>query len=492
MQILTYKRIMSEKIRNLEPKALWNHFADINAIPRPSKKEDKIKQYIMDFAKKHKIEALIDPIGNVIMRKPATQGMENRQSVVLQSHLDMVCQKNNETDFDFESQGINMLIEGDWVTADGTTLGADNGIGVAAILSVFAAKDIQHPALEALLTIDEETGMTGAIGLQAGYLNGDILLNLDTEDDDEIAIGCAGGIDITANKSYHKIETKNKQALKISVKGLRGGHSGMDIHKGYGNANKLMNRILYSLKKHILLTELDGGSLRNAIPRESTAIVVTNNKKQVESEFAKISSEIKKEYQKIETNLILTVENTELPSHSMSVDEQDVFLKTVYSIHNGVYRMSPDMQDLVETSNNLARILVKDGQIEILSLTRSAIESGKKDLSNQIKSSLQLGGFSVTLDGSYPGWKPNQDSAILKVLSELYEKLYQEPAKIIAYHAGLECGILGTNYPDMDMISFGPTIQRAHSPDERASIPSVQKFWNFLLKVLKTIPVKKQ
>ena len=481
---------MSSEIRKLEPTSLWNNFADINAIPRPSKKEGKIIQHILAFAKKHDIDALIDPIGNVIMRKPATAGMENRKAVVLQSHLDMVCQKNNDTDFDFDTQGINMLIEGDWVTADGTTLGADNGIGVAAILSIFASDDIAHPALEALLTIDEETGMTGAIGLQAGYLFGDILLNLDTEDDDEIAIGCAGGIDVSASKSYEQHATIATNGFKISVKGLRGGHSGMDIHKDFGNANKMMNRILYALKEDILIAEVDGGSLRNAIPRESNAIIVSNHVNKVKELFNAIAADIIREYQKIEENISITIQATDLPIHTLSPDEQDNFIKTVYSINNGVYRMSPDMEKLVETSNNLARVLVKDGKMKLLSLTRSAIESGKTDLANQLKCCLQLGNFAVSLDGSYPGWKPNKDSAILQILSNLYTKLYHEQAKIIAYHAGLECGILGTNYPEMDMISFGPTIQRAHSPDERVCISSTQKFWAFLLEVLKTIPKK--
>ncbi len=481
---------MSSEIRKLQPTALWNYFADINAIPRPSKKEEKLKQHLLKFAKNHAIEALIDPIGNVIMRKPASKGMENRKAVVLQSHLDMVCQKNNDTVFDFATDGIEMMIEGDWVTANGTTLGADNGLGVAAILAIFAADDISHPALEALLTIDEETGMTGAIGLQAGYLHGDILLNLDTEDDDEIAIGCAGGIDITAEKSYERTAVSAQNAYEISVKGLRGGHSGMDIHKGYGNANKLMNRILYALKDELSIAEIDGGSLRNAIPRESNALIISDTPQKLEPLFDAIASDIKKEYKTIEPNLSLSLSEAENPSHCMNKREQDGLLKTIYSLSNGVYRMSPDMEDLVETSNNLARVAVKDGHIKILCLTRSAIESGKTDLSNGLKSTLELGGFNVALDGAYPGWKPNKDSAILKVLSELYVKLYNEKPKIIAYHAGLECGILGTNYPDMDMISFGPTIKRAHSPDEKASISSTQKFWKFLLEVLKTIPSK--
>ena len=481
---------MSNPIRNLEPKALWNYFADLNAIPRPSKKEDKVVAFMMEFAKTHNLQALIDPVGNVIMKKPATKGMENRKTVVMQSHLDMVCQKNNDTEFDFDTQGINMLIDGDWVTADGTTLGADNGLGVAAIMSVFASNDIAHPALEALFTIDEETGMTGALGLQAGYLDAEILLNLDTEDDDEIAMGCAGGIDITATKSYEQQTVNATKAFKLTVKGLRGGHSGMDIHKGFGNANKLMNRLLFALKNDTLIAEVDGGSLRNAVPRESSAVIVCDDAKQVKLAFENLADEIINEYKTVEENIELTCEEVELPKKSLSISEQNSLIKTVYALHNGVYRMSPDINGLVETSNNLARVVVKDGKIRVLCLTRSATDVGKQDMANQLKCTFELGGFTVKLGGAYPGWKPNPNSKILKVLQGIYFDVFAAEPKVIAYHAGLECGILGTNYPAMDMISFGPTIQRAHSPDERASISSTQKFWKYLLEILKNIPVK--
>jgi dipeptidase D len=482
------RRIMSQEVRNLQPKALWNHFADLNAIPRPSKKEDQVRAFMVNFGQQLSLDTKVDPVGNVIIKKPASPGMENRKTVVMQSHLDMVCQKNNDTEFDFETQGINMLIEGDWVTADGTTLGADNGLGVAAIMSVLAADDIPHPALEALFTIDEETGMTGALGLQAGYLDGEILLNLDTEDDDEIAMGCAGGIDITAEKSYSTTKPTGNKAYKISVKGLRGGHSGIDIHKGFGNANKMMNRLLFALQTKVQIAEIDGGSLRNAIPRESNAIVVTDT--DISAAFRQVKDEIFEEYRKIEPILEILLEETNMPTTVMAADEQAALIKTIYTIHDGVFRMSPDIEGLVETSNNLARVLIKDGQIKVLSLTRSATEVGKMDMANQVKCGLEMGGFDVTLDGSYPGWKPNPDSKILKVLQNVYQDMFDGQPKIIAYHAGLECGILGTNYPEMDMISFGPTIQRAHSPDERASISSTQKFWQFLLEILKNIPKK--
>jgi dipeptidase D len=482
---------MTTDIRNLEPKALWNNFADLNAVPRPSKKEEKVRQFMMNFAEKNDLDALIDPVGNVIITKPATKGMENRKTIVMQSHLDMVHQKNNDTKFDFETQGIKMYIDGDWVTADGTTLGADNGLGVAAIMSVLQSDDIAHPSIEALFTIDEETGMTGALGLQAGYLTGEILLNLDTEADNEIAMGCAGGIDITATKSYSPQSVdSSSQSFKIYVKGLRGGHSGIDIHKGYANANKIMNRILFALQDEVAIAEIDGGSLRNAIPRESNAIVVCKDPNKVKEIFKQTSDEIIAEYKSIEANISIGIESCELPTNVLDKSEQVNLIKSVYVIHNGVFRMSPDMEGLVETSNNLARVLVKDGEIKILCLTRSATEVGKLDLAHQVEAGLQMGGFNVKLGGSYPGWKPNMESKILKVLQDIYFSVFQSHPDVIAYHAGLECGILGTNYPNMDMISFGPTIQRAHSPDERASISSTQKFWKYLLKILENIPEK--
>jgi dipeptidase D len=482
---------MNTAIRNLAPNALWNNFADLNAIPRPSKKEEKVRQFMVDFGKKLGLETVVDKVGNVIIKKTAAKGMENRKTVVLQSHLDMVCQKNNDTDFNFDTQGIEMYVDNGWVKAKGTTLGADNGLGVATIMSILEADNIQHPAIEALFTIDEETGMTGAMGLEAGYLTGDILLNLDTEDDDEIGVGCAGGIDITAAKSYVPENTpKDVVAYAIAVKGLRGGHSGMDIHKGFANANKLMNRILYALKDISSIAEIDGGGLRNAIPRESNAVIITKDAQQLESAFYTIAQAIIDEYKVLENDMELTLEECLLPPQIVSKKEQDSLLKAVYTIHNGVYKMSADIEGLVETSNNVARVLVKDGTIKILCLTRSSVESSKMDLAYAITSGLELAGFRVELSGSYPGWKPNPDSSILKVLETTYQKLFDEKPNVLACHAGLECGILGTNYPAMDMISFGPTIKGAHSPDERANIKSAQKFWKYVLEILEHIPEK--
>lgn len=484
---------MNEAIRNLEPTALWNYFADLNAVPRPSKKEEQVIQFMKDFGTNLGLEAIEDEVGNVIIRKPATAGMENRMSVVLQSHLDMVHQKNSDTEFDFDSQGIEMYVDGDWVRAKGTTLGADNGLGVATIMSILGSKDVSHPAIEALFTIDEETGMTGAMGLKGGILNGDILLNLDTEEDDEIGVGCAGGIDVTASGSYTEVDASTDgHAYTITVKGLQGGHSGMDIIKGLGNANKLMNRLLAANQDLLAIAEISGGSLRNTIPRESvsTVIVTTENISAFVSKMEATQFDIIEEFKLLEPDLSISTEKTELPKKVMRIQDQTNLLNAIYGAYNGVFRMSPAIEDLVETSNNIAKIKVKNGSIKIECLTRSSVESSKNDLANTLKAVFELAGYQVALSGSYPGWAPNMSSPILKVLDSLYEKMNGEKAKVAACHAGLECGILGQNYPDMDMISFGPTIKGAHSPDERASISSTQKYWAFVLEILKNIPNK--
>jgi dipeptidase D len=485
--------MMSTAIRNLDPKDLWNNFADLNAVPRGSKKEDRVVQFMMDFGQSLGLDSIVDPVGNVIIKKPASPGMEQRKTVVMQSHLDMVHQKNSDTEFDFDSEGIRMMIDGDWVKAEGTTLGADNGLGVAAIMSVLASDTIKHPPLEALFTIDEETGMTGAMGLQAGYLDGEILLNLDTEEDDEIDIGCAGGVDITAENTYNEVHAPgNSSGLDIAVTGLNGGHSGMDIHRGLGNANKIMNRLLYTVIEDIRIATIDGGSLRNAIPRESfaTIAIYDSKKKDVMKKLEQEAVAIKQEFAVVDPGLQIEFKPVDKPVMVMTTISQTTLVNALYAAHNGVYRMSPDMEDLVETSNNVAKVTVKDEEIKILCLTRSSVESSKFDLAHALKATFELAGYTVTLSGSYPGWKPNVDSQILHLMTESYEKLFGSKPNVVACHAGLECGILGTNYPEMDMISFGPTIQGAHSPDEKASISSSQKFWKFLLHILENIPVK--
>ena len=484
---------MSQEIEQLEPRRIWNNFSKLNAVPRPSKKEERVIDFMLNFGRSLQLETFKDEVGTVIIRKEASVGMEDRKPITLQSHLDMVHQKNSATDFNFDTQGIEMYVDGDWVRAKGTTLGADNGMGVAAIMSLLESRDIPHPPLEALFTIDEETGMTGAMGLKGGILRGQILLNLDTEEDDEIDIGCAGGIDITATRDYEE-ETvpEGSIAYAISVKGLHGGHSGMDIHRGFGNANKIMNRLLFKSTEEfgIGVSQIDGGSLRNAIPRESFATVVlsADRKEDFEVKMSEWIKEIKNENSFIETNLEISLNKVEIPAKMMGKTAQDKILRAVYGAHNGVYGMSAAIPDLVETSNNIAKIEVKSGKISIGCLTRSSVNSAKTDLANSLKSVFELADCKVTLTGEYPGWSPNPNSEILEVLKDQYELLFDEQPQVVACHAGLECGILGKNYPDMDMMSFGPTIKGAHSPDERVSISSVKKFWTFLVQILKNTP----
>ncbi len=486
---------MSNDIRVLSPKELWNNFADLNEVPRASKNEQRVIQFIIDYGKKLNLETNKDDVGNVIIKKPATKGLENKETVVLQSHLDMVHQKNTDVNFDFATEGINMYVENDWVKAKGTTLGADNGIGVASIMTILASDNIPHPPLEALFTIDEETGMTGALGLIGGLLKGKIFLNLDTEDDRELTIGCAGGIDVTASGSY---ETQKSLAevfgLRIKITGLTGGHSGMDIYKGRGNSNKLMNRFLLNAaeKFGLLIHSIDGGGLRNAIPRESFAdVVVPVLQKSAFESFIKDQEQVfKSEYRITDPNLSLLLENIEIPANVLSAPFQYKLLRAIHASPNGIFRMSPDITGLVQTSNNVARVLVKDGAFSILCLTRSAVDSEKMDLALSIKSTFELADASVSFGGSYPGWTPNPHASVVKLMSDLYKERYQEDADVNACHAGLECGIIGKNYPGMEMISFGPNIQGAHSPDEKVQISSVQKYWEFLLETLKRIPAK--
>jgi dipeptidase D len=486
---------MHTNLNELTPAALWQHFAALNAIPRASKKEEGVIQFMMDFGNKLNLPTTRDEIGNVIIKKPATPGMENKQTVCLQSHLDMVHQKNADTDFDFATQGINMFIEDDWVKAKGTTLGADNGIGVASIMTLLASGDIPHPALEALFTIDEETGMTGALGLKGGLLDAEILLNLDTEDDDELTIGCAGGIDVGASGNYKTEKTAvGMTGFRLTVKGLTGGHSGMDIYKGRGNANKLINRVLLNAaeKFNVQVSSIDGGGLRNAIPRESVADIA------IAAAFADAFITLIKEEEQIlqnenqstDPNLNISIEKIDTPETVLDAAFQYNILRTIAACPNGIYRMSPAISGLVQTSNNIARVLVKDGAFTILCLTRSSVDSEKMDLAKTICYNFELAGAKGEFGGSYPGWAPKPEAPIVKLMSELYKELFTADAHVNAVHAGLECGILGTNYPDMQMISFGPNIRGAHSPDEKVQISSVQKYWPYLLETLKRIPEK--
>lgn len=482
---------MSKDVRAQEPKALWNHFADLNEVPRASKKEEQVIAFAKAFGESLGLETMVDHIGNVIIRKPATEVMQDRKKVVLQSHLDMVHQKNNDTEFDFATQGINMFVEGDWIKAHGTTLGADNGIGVASIMAVLASTDIPHPPLEALFTIDEETGMTGALELKGGILESAIMLNLDTEDDDELTIGCAGGVDITAKGNYDLINTPTDVfTYAITIKGLSGGHSGMDIHKGLGNANKLMNRLLSTISEAIELYihDIDGGGLRNAIPRESLAIISTRDAEKLEAILDETKAIFKTEHRTTDPNLELVFKRVDTPATCACNTFTDRLIKAIYACPSGIYRMSPDIDDLVQTSNNLARVLLRNGAFEILCLTRSSVDTEKYDLAHAIKSTFELIHADVTFSGDYPGWTPKPDAGIVHLMRDIYLEMFGEEAHVYACHAGLECGILGTNYPEMEMISFGPNIRGAHAPDERVQISSVQKFWKFLLETLKRIP----
>ncbi|AZI31944.1 aminoacyl-histidine dipeptidase [Kaistella carnis] len=479
------------ELSQLEPQIIWKNFAALNSVPRPSKKEEKVIEFIKNFGEKLNLETTVDEVGNVIIKKPATAGMEDRKPIVMQSHLDMVCQKNSDVNFDFETQGIEMEVDGDWVKAKGTTLGADNGLGVASIMSVLESNDIAHPALEALFTIDEETGMTGAIGLKPGQLHGEILLNLDTEEDDEIDIGCAGGIDVTASQEYG-LEDAKGQIVKIIVKGLQGGHSGMDIHKGFGNSNVLLGRLLYTgiENQNIQLISIDSGGLRNAIPREGNVVLSVRNSVEFIDHANTLKAELLEEFASIEKDLHINIETFSTEERAISEEDSKKIILALKAAHNGVYRMSPDVKDLVETSNNIARVELKNGKLQILNLSRSSVDSSKAAVAEQLKSVYELAGMKIEFSGSYPGWKPKPGSEIVQVMEKIYEKNFGEKPQVVACHAGLECGIIGANYPNMEMVSFGPTIRGAHSPEEKASIPSVQKYWGFLKEILANIPKK--
>jgi dipeptidase D len=495
LNVNIFKYLIMSDIRNLQPKELWNYFHDITQIPHPSKNEKKLVEYIVKFGKSHGLETIVDKVGNVIIRKPATKGMENRKGVIFQTHLDMVPQKNSDKQHDFEKDPIETWIDGEWVKARGTTLGSDNGIGISATLSVLASKDIEHGPIEALFTVDEETGMTGVFGLEAGMLKGDILMNLDSEDEGELCVGCAGGIDVSVKKNYsEETSPTGMSAYKIFVKGLKGGHSGVDIAMGRANANKLLYRFLMQAEADfgIRLAESSGGDLRNAIPRESYSVVLVPEIKEKEFDtFVKGYEKIyRAEFTETEPYLSFSSEKVALPAKVMKSGDQYRIIRAVFVCPNGVQRMSQAMKGLVETSNNLAIVRCKDGKFEAYNLTRSSVDSAKEATAWKIAAVFQLIGAEVALEGGYPGWKPNINSPILKTMSKVYNDMFGKIPEIKAIHAGLECGILGGVYPDLDMISLGPTIKYPHSPDEKVFIPSVTKFYNFLCGTLKQIPVK--
>ena len=480
-------------IKDLQPQEIWKYFDEITKIPRPSKKEEKIIQYLLDFAKEHNLEAEKDEVGNVIIRKPATPGKENSKTVILQSHSDIVCEKNSDVVFDFDNDPIQTYIDGDWVKAKGTTLGGDDGIGFAASLLVLASTDLQHGPVEALFTADEETGMSGAFGLKEGFMKGEILINLDSEDEGELFIGCAGGMDTVAEFSYKKKPVpEDSGAYKIAITGLNGGHSGDEIDSGLGNSNKILNRIILSAYKKfkIRLADFNGGNLRNAIAREAFGIITIYEKHTAdfESLVSKLSIDIKNEFSVTEKNLEISYEKIELPEFVISKKIQKRLMHSLYACWHGVYAMSADMPGLVETSTNLASVkFIDDNKIKVETSQRSSVESGKYDMAQTVASVFKLAGAKVKHGDGYPGWKPNTDSEIMKITEESYKRLFNKTPEVKAIHAGLECGLFLEKYPYLDMISFGPTIKGAHSPDERMNIPTVQKFWDLLVDVLEMV-----
>jgi len=478
----------------LKPEPLWNHFEELCNYPRPSKKEQKVVQYVLNVIKKSGLEYEQDSFGNILVRKPATPGYENRKTVCLQGHLDMVCEKNSDVQHDFENDPIQPYVDGDWVKAKGTTLGADNGIGVAAALAVMEAKDLQHGPLEFLFTLDEETGLTGASNLKPGFVKADILLNLDSEEDGSFYIGCSGGKDTEGTFTYKKENVPdNSLAYKIKVTGLKGGHSGLDIHLGRGNAIKILTRLLWNLQNQfdIRLSKIEGGSKRNAIPREAFAeLVVANNKAdELEGFINYYNTLVKSENSTVEPNLKVDFEQSKLPEFVIDKSTQINLLNALYALPHGVIKMSPDLPGLVETSTNLATISFND-EIVVGTSQRSSVESEKEDVVIMNRAVFLLANAKVKHGDGYPGWKPDVNSEILKVMKEVYKNLYQKEPEVKAIHAGLECGIIKEKNPDMDMISFGPTIMGAHSPDEKVQISTVQKFYDLLIEVLKNIPVK--
>jgi len=474
---------MNNELLGLKPKRLWYYFNQILQIPRPSKKEGKIIKYLLDFGKRQGLDTMQDEVGNVLIRKPATKGWENKKMAVLQSHVDMVCEKNNDVAFDFENDPIIAWIDDGWVKARGTTLGADDGIGIAAQLAILESNDINHGPIECLFTVDEETGLTGAFGLKPGFLQSTILLNLDSEDDGELFIGCAGGKDTVAEMLFSTEDIpKSFIACSISVSGLLGGHSGDEISKGRGNAVKILNRILWhgSANYGLRVSNFKGGNLRNAIAREAFATVAisTDQKSGFEEYIYQFTKEVKAEYKITEPSLDIKWEDVPNPDHIMDNKSQENLLNAIYGCPHGVISWSAEIPNFVETSTNLASVVITDTKILITTSQRSSVESAKDDICNMVASVFRLAGAVVKHTDGYPGWTPNPNSMIVDLTSRIYKDLFHEDPKVLAIHAGLECGLIGAVYPEMDMISYGPTIKGAHSPDERLLISTVKKFWD--------------
>ncbi len=485
-----------KNITDLNPKIVWSIFNDICKVPRPSKKEEKIIEYLLNWAKKHNIEAKKDEVGNILMKKPATPGYENRKSIILQSHIDMVCEKNNDVDHDFDKDPIQPWIDGEWVKAKGTTLGADDGIGVAAQMAVLISDDIEHGPIEALFTVDEETGLTGAFALKPNFFDSKILLNLDSEDEGEIFIGCAGGVDTTAKFYYETRELKDDfEGFRIDVKGLKGGHSGDEIDKGLGNSNKILNRFLWkaTFEQDLRLNYFDGGNLRNAIPREAYAIFALpkHSINEFKTFFEKLAKEIKAEFSITEPNMEIILSSVETPKTVIDLTTQNYLLTSLYACPHGVISMSQKMKGMVETSTNLASVkFIDDDKIVVSTSQRSDTMSARRCIANMVASVFTLAKADVSHSDGYPGWTPNPDSEILKVSEKTYTDLFNKKPVVRSIHAGLECGLFLEKYPDLDMISFGPTLRDVHSPDERINIETVEKFWKFLLEILKNAPKK--
>lgn len=485
---------MSE-IKNLKPECIWRNFDALTQVPRPSGHLEKVQQFLLDFAKNTGVEAFKDEAGNIVMRKPATPGMDNRKTVILQAHMDMVPQKEKTSTHNFETDPIQTYIDGEWVRAKGTTLGADDGLGVAAIMAVMEAKDLKHGPIEALITADEETGMYGANGLPGGELEGEILLNLDTEQEGELIIGSAGGVDITATLDYQEAESdKTDAAVKITIKGLKGGHSGLEICEGRGNANKMMVRIVREAiaEDEACLASWHGGNMRNAIPREAE-VVLTLPKENVE-DLKAIVAEYKEtfnnEYKGIESDIEVVAEDVALPEMIVPQEIQDNLVDAIYAAHNGVWRYIPTMPEIVETSSNLAIVDIDGGKAAIKILARSSSETMKEDLSTSLESCFNMAGMKVEFSGAYGGWDPNTDSELIKVMRNIYKNLFNEEPTVQVVHAGLECSIILSKYPGLDICSFGPTLLSPHTPTERAHWPSTTKFWDLLVKTLEEIPAK--